>query len=442
MTAIFYPDCSATSENGRYTLEARSPHNGTIPHRDGRKASEDEFAFKYQEHQREFRYQLIDNYRRQPLSRLLGRDNRRVIWERWQRDKEDSPGEVVVSDDGWGVIRTHGFRPEIIAIAPDGVEVVRVHVISKDDEQDAHGFFSPTPWFFWPLTHLILSTAGHYWSSHSWRYFFKYNGESYFVWRASWGQRLVVDLAHATVLPDGGVPFDLMTSLAEVEKVGVTEILASLSRRLDEVRFLLKQKSEAESENRDLLLEQVRQASSAFQLVGVHRIRECLIYLREWESIDYPSHCSGSDAMVSGWWVESQYFRPIIHQTLKMLGEAPQGFSTYNFTTTLDGISGRFPMPDRLNDRRERITRVNPMLSAEEVLSLLGSPDFMRRHSRQDGSIYKWWEVWEYDFRIANAWVTHRITWKEDRCGEIKSIEEVAPYWLSSDERENEYLRW
>jgi hypothetical protein len=36
MTAIYYPDCEATSDNGRYTLEARSPHNGTIPYRGGR----------------------------------------------------------------------------------------------------------------------------------------------------------------------------------------------------------------------------------------------------------------------------------------------------------------------------------------------------------------------------------------------------------------------
>ena len=53
LTAIMYPDCEATSANGEFTLEARSPHNGTIDHRDGTRPSEDEFAFKYREHQSE-----------------------------------------------------------------------------------------------------------------------------------------------------------------------------------------------------------------------------------------------------------------------------------------------------------------------------------------------------------------------------------------------------
>lgn len=63
MTAIFYADCEAASRNGKYTLEARSPHNGTINHKDGRPPSEDEYGFKYRDHQSEFRYRLIDNTR-------------------------------------------------------------------------------------------------------------------------------------------------------------------------------------------------------------------------------------------------------------------------------------------------------------------------------------------------------------------------------------------
>jgi len=37
MTAVFYPDCRATSPNDRFTLEARSPDNGTIRYADGRR---------------------------------------------------------------------------------------------------------------------------------------------------------------------------------------------------------------------------------------------------------------------------------------------------------------------------------------------------------------------------------------------------------------------
>src|SRR4051812_14499864 len=111
MTAIFYSDCEATSDGGRFTLEARSPHNGTIRHRDGRKPSEKEFGFKYREHQSEFRYRLLDHAPHRSLGRLVGVTGPRVVWERWQPKREDSPHELIVSDDGWAVIRTHGFAP-------------------------------------------------------------------------------------------------------------------------------------------------------------------------------------------------------------------------------------------------------------------------------------------------------------------------------------------
>src|SRR5829696_375234 len=110
MTAIYYPDREATSVGGRYTLEARSPHNGTIPYRDGRMPA-DEFPAKYRQHQRNFRYRLLDNRAAAPA----GPDGVRVVWERWQPLRENSPHELLVSADGWAVIRTHGFAPEVIA---------------------------------------------------------------------------------------------------------------------------------------------------------------------------------------------------------------------------------------------------------------------------------------------------------------------------------------
>ena len=60
MTAIFYPDCEAMSANGKFRLEARSPHNGTINHQNGKPATEEEFGFLYRDHQKHFRYQLED----------------------------------------------------------------------------------------------------------------------------------------------------------------------------------------------------------------------------------------------------------------------------------------------------------------------------------------------------------------------------------------------
>src|SRR5262249_52578878 len=201
-------------------------------------------------------------------ARLLGREARRVVWERWQAPREDSPHELVVSDDGWAVIRTHGFRPEVIAVAPDGRDILRVRITGPGSE---HRDLDPThtrPEFDWPPEHLMSTTAGLYWTAHSWRYFFRHDSDSYFVWRASWGQRLVIDLGHAVAFPnEQQLSASLTEAIVEAEKQEVTALLSDLSRRMDEVRFLLKSRKESEKDERQPLLERVRQASSDLHLV-------------------------------------------------------------------------------------------------------------------------------------------------------------------------------
>jgi hypothetical protein len=440
MTAIFYPDRTVTSNSRRFTLEARSPHNGTIRHRDGRKVSESEFAFKYREHQSEFRYRLLDNTPRGALNQLLRGSGPRVVWERWQGSKEDSPDELVVSEDGWSVIRTHGFHPEVIAVAPDGHDVVRVRVVWADGEQHEPAPDSHPPLFFWPLDNLVCSTAGHYWAEHSWRQFFHWCGEPFFAWRTSRGQRLVIDLDRAAAYTDRQMlPEGLAGAVENAERESVAALLGVLSRRMDEVRALFSRKAEGEGDESDQLVPWVRQASAALHLVGVHRMFECIPYLREWEPIHWPSLSMGSSAMTGSWWLQTQHVRPVVHHALKLLGEEPQGFPTYGFTRGEFASPERFPMPERLADRRGRVALLRREMPADEVLHLLGSPDFIRRRSRQVGSLYRWSEDWEYDFRDGTNWRTLCLMWEE---GQMTAVDWVEPYWLESDERAAEYLQF
>jgi hypothetical protein len=443
VTAIYYPDCEATSETGWFTLEARSPHNGTVCHRDGRKPSEHEFGFKYRQHQSEFRYRLLAHVGQGTLGRLFGGAAPSVVWERWQGKREDSPHELVVADDGWAVIRTHGFAPEVIAVCPDGRDAVRVLITGPGSE---HGEPDPPrapPVFHWAPDHLSFSTAGLYWSAHSWRCFFHHSNEPYFAWRASWGQRLVLDLGRALAFTgEEHLPIGLGAAVIEAERRGVRTLLEGLSRQLDEVRAILSRQTGGEEDDRDPLWDPVRRASAALHLVGVHRLTVCVPFLREWEGFDVPSTAMGSSAMPGRWWLQTQHFRPIVHHALKVLGEEPQGFPTYRFITGEFASPERFPMPERLPDRRGRAARLNREMSAEEVLQLLGSPDHIRRRSRQVGQFYRWSEDWEYDFRDGMTWTTLRLTWEEeDRKGRLTAVAEVAPYWLDSDDREREYLR-
>lgn len=444
MTAIAYSDCEAVSDNGRYALEARSPHNGTIRRRDGRKVARDDPRRRGGMFQQEFRYRLLDRGPRR-LAGLFGRRSR-VVWERWQPDWEESPHELVVSDDGWAVVRTHGFAPEVIAVAPDGRDALRVRIAGPEREPSAVDP-SPAPVYDWRLAHLMDTTAGLYWTAHSRRYFFRHGPDPYFVWRTAWGQRLVLDLGRGLAVTDELQLADALASaVVAAEQQGVVEVLNRLSRRMNEVRALLGRRTKDGERAEHPLLEPVRQASSALHLAGVHRLPECVPFLREWEAVDCPSLSMGSDAVGGGWWLETQLFRPIAHHALKLLGEEPRGFPTYHFTNFGDNTGRRFPLPERLPDRRERAEHLFNLMSAEEVLRLLGSPDFVRRWVVAMGTpAWRAMEGWEYDFRAGSGWTTLRLTWEGDRerdRGRMVALEEISPYWLTADNRESEYLRF
>jgi hypothetical protein len=434
VTAIFYPDCDATSSSGRFALEARSPHNRAIPHRDGRPATAKEFGFQYREHQASFRYRLLD---------LAAGGEARVVWERWQPKREDSPHEMAVSDDGWSILRTHGFRPEVVAVSPSGADVARVRVVGKDGEAlgspDADRTPGPAvPVFAWRAKHLAFTTAGCYWADHSWQYFLRHDGRDWFAWRARWGQRLVLDLTRAALATDDEqVDAPLAAAMADRERAEATALLAGLAARADEVQAVLAAACGPGRKDveRHPLRERIARAVAAAQLAGVHRVRACVPYLRTLEPIDYPNYSTGSSAMSQGWWLEIQHFRPVVHHALRLLGAVPQGYATYHFRK---GDKERFPMPERIVGRRERAAELDRGMSPEQVLGLIGSPDHVRRKSHPVGTLFEWTEDWEYDFRVAGGWVTLRITWEakgRKENGRIMDIGEQPAEWLTSDER-------
>ena len=440
MTAIFYPDREAVSPSGRFLLEARSPHNGAILHRDGRPASQDDYASRYREHQSEFRYRLLDLSSNRPLGWGLDEAAPAVVWERFQARPENPPHELLVSDDGWAVIRTHGFAPEVIAVGLDGRDDLRVRITGADgDDGDKNSKVSgPT----WALAHLVRSTAGAYWSMHSWRGFFRYREATYFAWRASWGQRLVLDLEHATAFTDEqSLPEGSSEAVLAAERAGVRALLESLSRQMDEVRIALACRYQADDDCQGMR-DRMWLAVAALHLVGVHRLEDCIPFLREWEGLDLPAWSRGSTAMRDPWRLQTQRFRPVVHNALKLLGEQTRGFPTYGFIAGQRPDLERFPLPTHLPDRRARTASLTREMAAADVLRLVGSPDFIRRKSRQEGRGYRWSEDWEYDFRDPAGWTTFRLTWEEERRqSRLTTIVEIAPYWLDSDEREAGYLR-
>lgn len=458
MTAIFYPDCRAGSPDGRFILDARSPHNGTIPHRDGRPAA-DEYPFRYRKEQREFRYRLMSIPGGAAAATVFGRGGvgGRVVWERWQATGEDSPHELVVADnDGWSVIRTHGYSPEVIAVDPAGRDAVRVRVLgpirrADDDgsaEAGAAGDTATLPTrCSWRARHLPWSSGGAIWTEHSWRYFFRVHGRPYFAWRTYWGQRLVIDLAAAALaleeaLRDGEVAH----AMDGKERDDVVGLLSALSGRWDDVRRLLARRdADADEANDDdrRLADDLRRATAALHLAGVHRIAACVPFLRRWEAVEYLRHSTSSAALGLQGSVGVQYFRPIAQHALRLLGEEPQAYPSYHFTPR-DG--GRLPTHEGRAGRRERLAGLDQSLSAADVLLRVGPPDHVRKRSHPVGTLFRWTEEWEYDIPgdgEKGGGVTVRITGAEGRrTARITAVEELAACWLGSDEWALEILRF
>jgi hypothetical protein len=287
------------------------------------------------------------------------------------------------------------------------------------------------------LKHLAFTTAGYFWTSYSWTHFLELDGRTYFAWRASWGQRLVIDLeAHRKLSEIEQAEPVMATKLASNEIAGVRKLLEELSPVMGQVRDLLGSRSE--SMKAHPLFDKLSSVASAIHLVGFHRIRECIPFLREWEEVDYPSYMTGSTAM-SDRWLEAQAFRPLIHHALRRLDEEPAGFPTYHFRVH---DKERLPIPERIPDRYDRAQEIDRGMSAVEVLQRIGSPDHVTRESHKEGKFYRWTERWEYDFLLESGWVTKRITWEEHKkAGRIIEIEQAPSEWLLTNEREADILR-
>jgi hypothetical protein len=364
----------------------------------------------------------------------------RVVWERWQSDREDSPHEVVISDEGWSILRTAGFRPEVIAVSPDGRDAARVHISSPRPSGVLPPLPQGIPCFRWMPRSYHDTTAGAFWSFASWRYFLIHNQRPFFVWRTSSGERLILDLeAAALVGKDTQADLDLLHAMEAKEREGAYLQLLDVSVEMERLKDLLRL-DDGETLEGDLLRQKLKYLFSAMNLAGVHRIERCIPLLRTWEEPDWPGCSTGSAALGRGWWLEGQRYRAIVHHSLRLLGEVPRGFAAYHFRQS---DKPRFEVPECIADRHLRKDQLHQSMSAEGVLRLIGSPDHIHRESHKAGKLYRWTEDWEYDFLGGEGWTTLRLVWSEDgKSGRITAVDEGPATWMHDERRLQEILRF
>lgn len=435
MTAVPYPDLKATSPNGRFLLEARSPHNGTILHRDGRPPTDDEYGFKYGACQDCFRFRLI----RLGDEAAPGTDEPRghVVWERWQSKEEDSPKGLTVSDDGWSILYPQHSRPEVIVMSPQGAEVLRVRLIDSEYDSAERWAESAANVYVW-RTPLSITSAGRYWRGDAEVYFMEGGESGYFVLRRSAGQRLIIDLARAVVQeeaelgrPTQGAAFrEDESRWAHARLLEWTERLGDLEKPISEGKDGSQERSKAWA----TFLQAMRvDYFIPFQLVAFYRLRECIPLLRRWEAVDAPGHASPTISLGLNWWIEKQLFRPIVQLALRRMGEAPEGYSTFHF---VNDWKERLPIPERIPDRRQAAAGVRCGMDAAKVLQLIGSPDDAYRRSLEidNDEVEAWREVWDYAFlKKDGGWTTLQLQWAPgggEEHGRLERIAYTSPHWL------------
>ncbi|WNG24100.1 hypothetical protein F0U62_08740 [Cystobacter fuscus] len=369
------------------------------------------------------------------LYRLL--EGERVLWAREQGQDEDSPHELLVSDDGWSILRTQGYKPQVIAVSPDGHAELQVFLQGLPPRGEARGEPGArrVRRYEWHVAPPFAFMGGFYWAIDSWPYFLQVDGTACFVWRTSWGPRLVLDLTHGTLLPeDSSARAAITRAMDEEEKRGALRLLRQLAARLYEVQEFLVSRASSVRENLSPFLVQLQHVRPAMKLVGIHRNQEALPVLRFWERIDSPGPSTGTTALPSGWWVEQQCYRPTLHHSLRLLGAEPLGHAAYHFRSGSE--QPRFPVPEHVPHRRERAAQLHPGMSGEQVLEQVGAPDHIRHSPNRTGKEYDWTEEWEYDFRFAEQWVTLRLTWERgEQRGRIARRQEEPASWLHADKR-------
>ncbi len=421
MTSVSYSDCEAYSANRQWKATAVSPHNGTIPRQDGTEAV-DAFETIYKDHQCEFRYRLENA-------------SGQTIWERWQGPDEDSPGQLVVADDGALVVRTHGFHPQLLAFRPDGTEAIRIQLLygQSPTRQDPSSSVEENSVL---VNCMSQTTAGCYWAEHSWPYFVKCSGRALFVWRARNDQRIVVDLDQGRLIREES--FEYASIIAELDSAEATGTLSLLNELAAHKEAIAKRLSNKDASLSSEIWHKLAYLSAAALLAGKHQLRESIPALVQLQELDWIAYWTSSTGM-RRYSTEVQYLRPIVQHSLRVMNIVPGPFPSYHF---IDSKGNRFPVSPPAGARASQLSRLEPGWSARSVLELVGHPDFVSKTSRKRWKIYVWPETWDYDEYDGQTWRTTRLVWEEGvLTNPLASVSVIEAPWLRSNDRLTEILR-
>ena len=373
-TDRFFPDIHERSPSGQFRVDAMSPDNE---------------GEGYRPFQARFIYKCTDVStgktlwtREQPMERPVQSDNLPGIG--WAMPKEPSPVAIYVSDLGTTAIRT--AWDDLIFVSRQGRDVGEIDLLEEaltdaENERFVHN-----------------TTAGPMWTGLSVWYFLETPEGEFFVIRPWWGRRIVMNAERAELVrPDEA----MLEAAAALEK---KLVLAALT-------------SEDGADLREM------SKYEAAYLAGVLNLRDAVPSLKVLEKSTY----IGS-SMIGGSLLGEDYenevdpyrystfgLRQVAQLSLRRLGVQPKSLPSYSFKIERNGKRRPFVIPARKRPRHEAVEEVAVGMSAKQVLTLIGAPDFISHGT------------WRYDMD-ADAPFSFTLTFDDRKVTESKW---KAPLWKS-----------
>ncbi len=355
-TDRFFTDISAESPSKRYKVVAKSPDNAR---KKGRSAFQASFIYTCRDTSTK---QILWN-RQQAMGKpqSLGKGTT----EKYSYPEEASPVDIFVSDAGWTVIRT--AWDELIAVDLTGHDRSRIRLLTDGFTKEERSKY------------VHDTTAGPMWSGYSLWYFLDADGQHLFVVRPWWGRRLVVSLETGKLLDETPGISNVTTAYER------NYVLTELAKGVDTRKQLEKEEC----------CEAVWPILNASYLAGRLHVTEAIPLLERLQDSSHSgSSTSGGLGMlerfegeVNPHSYETFTLRQVVQLSLRRLGIAPRQLPANRFDVQYEAYKKNHPYtPKPLSMPREtNADRVKTGMKAEQVLDLLGGPDFVG------------YDTWEYD---------------------------------------------
>jgi hypothetical protein len=372
-TDRIFRDIVAISPSGQYEVQARSPDNKS---KEGYRAFQKYFVYTFKDKKSGKNLWT----RKQPMKTVPDRNDPSGTYT---YADEASPVDIFVSDAGWTVIRT-GWD-EVIAVGIEGKDRCCIKLLSEAFTKEEVGKY------------VHQTTAGPKWSQFSLWYFLDFSDRRMFVVRPWWGRSTVIDLEKGRITE---TTKGLSAAVSAEER---HVVLTELAKGVD---------SRKRCKNPDDYKPEYETYTAA-DLAGQLKIAEAVPLLRQLEDTSYCgcsvsgglSSLEKSDGEVDPHSYEELGFRQKVQLSLRRLGATPKPLPVYFFEVRFADYNKNHPYtPKPLTaPRHANVEKIKKGMMAEQVLALIGSPDYVG------------YDTWEYDmdaklpFTLILKWDARRV---------------------------------